>query len=77
VEEATGYLLELQCENLRNGKDADNPNRFVVMPLSSKTLIYNFQADKMPKGKWRWRVHALSQTAFLGQMDTWRTFIYE
>ena len=33
--------------------------------------------DKMPKGTWRWRVHGLSKTGILGQMDEWMVFTYK
>jgi len=74
VEGAAGYLLELQCISLNNTNDEADENRFLVMRFPAETTLYNFDVNKMPKGKWRWRVHALERTGFMGQMDEWRNF---
>lgn len=77
VDGARGYLLELQCERLNSAGDAKDKNRFLAVPLPAGTTVYTFNADALPRGKWRWRVHALSSTGFLGQMDGWRSFVSE
>lgn len=74
VENATGYLVEMQALSLADAGDENDVNRYVLLRLPVETTIYNFDPNKMPKGKWRWRVHALSKTGFLGEMDEWRTF---
>ena len=77
VDGASGYLLELQCERLNSAGDAMDKSRFLAVPLSAGTTVYTFNADALPRGRWRWRVHALSSTGFLGQMDGWRAFVSE
>jgi len=74
VRDAAGYLLELQCLQLADPADADNPNRFLVVKLPAQTTTYDFDISKMPKGRWQWRVHALSETGFLGRMNDWSSF---
>ncbi|MDQ3814362.1 MAG: NPCBM/NEW2 domain-containing protein, partial [Armatimonadota bacterium] len=74
---ATGYLLELQCVSLKDANDEADENRFLALRFPAETTLYNFNVNKMPKGKWRWRVHALDRTGFLGQMDEWRPFSSE
>ena len=74
VENATGYLLEMQNLSLADAGDENDVNRYLLLRLPAETTVYNFDANKMPKGKWRWRVHALSKTGFLGEMDEWRSF---
>lgn len=74
VENATGYLVEMQAVSLVDGGDENDVNRYVLLRLPAETTVYNFDANKMPKGKWRWRVHALNKTGFLGEMEGWRTF---
>lgn len=71
---ATGYLLELQSTILADPNDENDANRFVAIRLPAETNVYNFDTNKMPKGRWRWRVHALSRQGFLGEMIGWRMF---
>lgn len=71
---ASGYLLELQCEQLTNPNAWNNPNRFMVVSFPADTTVYNFNANTMPKGRWRWRIHSLNDTGFLGEMSEWRLF---
>ena len=74
VDGATGYLLELQCVKNDNPQPGDDDNSFITKHIAVGTTTYNFDANKMPKGKWQWRVHALSKSGFLGHMDEWRVF---
>jgi hypothetical protein len=71
---ATGYLLELQCERLSNPNAPNKPNRFMVVSVLADTTVYHFNVNTMPKGRWRWRVHSLNDTGFLGEMSEWRLF---
>jgi hypothetical protein len=71
---ATGYLLELQCERLSDPSTRNHPNRFMVVSVSADTTVYHFDANTMPKGRWRWRVHSLNDTDLLGEMNEWRLF---
>ncbi len=68
------YLLELQCVQNDKPQPGDDDNSFVTKHLSVATTTYVFDANKMPKGKWQWRVHALNKTGFLSHMDEWRVF---
>jgi hypothetical protein len=74
VEGATGYLLELQAITLASVADADHASRFLLLRLPPETTLYTFDPAVMPKGTWRWRVHALSSTDLVGEMTEWRTF---
>lgn len=74
VDGATAYLFELQCISLNSPNDATNPNRFVSLVVPAETTIYNFNVNQMPKGRWRWRIHSLSDTGILGEMTEWRIF---
>lgn len=74
VSDAKGYLLELQCVALDSPSDADSPNRFLTLQLPPQTTSYDFDITRMPKGKWQWRVHALSDTGFLDHTDDWSLF---
>jgi hypothetical protein len=71
---ASGYLLELQCERLTNPNDWNNPNRFMVVSVPADITVYTFNVNTMPKGWWRWRVHSLNDTGFLGEMSEWMLF---
>lgn len=72
---ATGYLLELQCVTLSNPGDADRAERFISKRLSSQETSFSFDPARMPRGTWRWRVHALSVRGFLAELKDWRTFV--
>lgn len=74
VDGATGYLLELQAVSLNNTNDANSENRFLLLRLPADTTVYNFNVNQMPRGKWRWRVHSLNDTGFLGEMTDWKLF---
>jgi hypothetical protein len=74
VEGASGYFLELQCERLANLKEAAGKTRFLAVTLPATTTVYTFPAGELPKGRWRWRVHSLSPSGFLGEAQQWRPF---
>jgi len=75
VDKATGYLLELQCERLSNARDEMSDKRSVDIRLPAATTSYDFDPKALPKGRWRWRVHALNETGFLGYMNTWQEIV--
>ena len=53
-------------------KHAKARHRRVSVPAD--TTVYTFNVNTMPKGRWRWRVHSLNDTGFLGEMSEWRLF---
>jgi hypothetical protein len=75
VEGAVGYLLELQCERLANPREAAGKSRFLAVTLPERTTVYTFSASELPRDRWRWRVHSLSPSGFLGEAQQWRPFV--
>ncbi len=75
VEGASGYLLELQCTSLLDPADRNAANRFLAIQVPGGTTVYTFDVSRMPRGKWRWRVHSLTRTGLLGEMASWRQFV--
>ncbi len=74
VDGASGYLLELQAVTLFNPADANHQSRFLTFPFPANMTAYTFNVNRMPKGAWRWRVHALSDTGFLSETNSWAMF---
>jgi len=74
VDHAEGYLVELQCVTCQDAGDAKSPDRFISVRVDPDKTSYSFLATKLPKGKWRWRVHTLAGKQILGEMGMWRTF---
>ena len=72
---AKAYLLELQCYEVSDENDVSRPDRFTAVIIPSDQIDYKFDCQKLPRGKWRWRVHALGATGFLGESGTWMKFV--
>lgn len=73
VRGASGYLIELQNVKLSDVSDEKNGKRFIVTQVAANQTTFNLEKG-MPKGDWRWRVHALSRDGILGEMADWSRF---
>lgn len=74
VEGAEGYLLEIQCHIVENPKDRNDSRRFQSFMLKPDATGYRISPSQLVKGVYRWRIHALAGSSFLGEMSQWRMF---
>jgi len=65
----------MQCVRLA-GKPGIG-KRYIAEAVPAGTTIYEMTSSMLLPCKWRWRVYALSESRFLGEMKDWRYFVVE